>query len=192
MKKGLFNSKRDYPGINKSDFKPSRNPELAEPKGRYETYGAANETVTSNLLSQKDSLNNTQNVRSISRSENNPSFQRRAQKNLKSIRDTRRSTKNYSSTYLFQGTPEKARKLKKKVDLTKSLNMNTADTSLSMNGMGVYMNVIRESQDISMKKEKLAEQKSRILGMSFDNFGTRDMAQLNNFMRQKKAPESAK
>jgi hypothetical protein len=58
-----------------------------------------------------------------------------------------------------QATPEKPRKLKKKVDLTKSLNMNmnTADTSLSMNGMGVYMNVIRESQDISMKKEKLAE-----------------------------------
>jgi len=58
-----------------------------------------------------------------------------------------------------QATQEKPRKLKKKVDLTKSLNMNmnTADTSLSMNGMGVYMNVIRESQDISMKKEKLAE-----------------------------------
>lgn len=52
MKKGLFTSKRDYPGIiNKSDFKPSRNPDLVNPKGRYETYGAANETVTSNLLS---------------------------------------------------------------------------------------------------------------------------------------------
>lgn len=82
--------------------------------------------------------------------------------------------------------------MKKKIDLTKSLNFNTADTSLSMNGMGVYMNVIRESQDISMKKEKLAEQKSRILGMSFDNFGTRDMTQLNNFIRQKKVPGSAK
>ena len=51
MKKGLFSSKRDYPGINKSDFKPSRNPELTNTKDRYETYGAANETVTSNLLS---------------------------------------------------------------------------------------------------------------------------------------------
>lgn len=68
--------------------------------------------------------------------------------------------------------------------------MNTADTSLSMNGMGVYMNVIRESQDITMKKEKLAEQKSRIMGMSFDNFGSRDMAQLNNFIRHKKVPGS--
>ena len=76
--------------------------------------------------------------------------------------------------------------------MTKSLNLHTADTTLSMNGMGVYMNVIRESQDITMKKEKLAEQKSRILGMSFENFGSRDMAQLNNFMKQKRKPESAK
>ena len=69
--------------------------------------------------------------------------------------------------------------MKKKFDLTKSLNMTAeviGDTTMSMNGMGVYMNVIRESTDITLKKEKLAEQKSRILGMSFDNFGSKDMA----------------
>ena len=49
--------------------------------------------------------------------------------------------------------------------------------------MGVYMNVIRESQDLILRKEKLAEQKNKILNMSFENFGSRDMAQLNNFIR---------
>jgi hypothetical protein len=88
---------------------------------------------------------------------------------LKQIRDSRRNTNNYSScNYLFQTTSpnhadsnEKSKKQKKlnkgfsnKVDLTKSLNL-TADTHMNMNGMGVYMNVIRESENVSKKKEML-------------------------------------
>jgi hypothetical protein len=40
------------------------------------------------------------------------------------------------------------------MDLTRSLNIS--DTTMSMNGNGVYMNVIRESQDIALKKEQMA------------------------------------
>jgi hypothetical protein len=57
------------------------------------------------------------------------------------------------------------------VDLSKSLSYASqhiaADTSMNMNGMGVYMNVIRESEDISKKKEMLSKQKNMIMGMSF-------------------------
>jgi hypothetical protein len=55
---------------------------------------------------------------------------------------------------------------------------------MNMNSMRVYMNVIRESQDVSAKKEMLSKQKRMILGMSFENFKSRDMAQLNNFINQ--------
>jgi hypothetical protein len=64
---------------------------------------------------------------------------------------------------------------------------------MSMNGNGVYMNVIRESQDITNRKEMLANQKSKILGMTFENFGSNDMAQLNEFIiRKSNMPRSAK
>ena len=78
---------------------------------------------------------------------------------LRSIRDFRRNNNNYSSNKVFKtSTPLTEKRLRKgiKVDLNKSLNI-TADTTMSLNGMGVYMNVIRESKDITMKKERLAE-----------------------------------
>jgi len=53
---------------------------------------------------------------------------------------------------------------------------------MNMNGMGVYMNVIRDSHNVSNKKEMLSKQKRMILGMSFENFKSKDMAQLNNFI----------
>jgi len=56
------------------------------------------------------------------------------------------------------------------------------DVNMNMNGMGVYMNVIRESHDVSAKKEMLSKQKRMILGMSFENFKSKDMKHLNNFI----------
>ena len=150
------------------------------PSSRLNTYGMRiEETMLSSSLDQQKVFK-----RSISKSEVGSSLNKnKARKTLRSLRDYRRNTNNYSSNYLFS-TPNKDKKLRRgfKVDLNKSLNI-TADTTMSMNGMGVYMNVIRESQDLTLKKEKLALQKSRILGMSFENFGTKDMAQINNFIR---------
>ena len=57
-----------------------------------------------------------------------------------------------------------------------------ADVNMSMNGMGVYMNVIRESQDVTAKKEQLQKQRRLIMGLSFENFKNRDLKQLNNFI----------
>ena len=57
-----------------------------------------------------------------------------------------------------------------------------ADVGMTMNGQGVYMNVIRESQQTAMKKEKLAAQKQKIMGMSFDGLKRGDITRLNNFI----------
>ena len=65
-----------------------------------------------------------------------------------------------------------------------------ADVTMALNGQGVYMNVIRESQQTSMKKEKLAAQKQKIMGMSFDGLKRGDITRLNNFISdcQKRDP----
>ena len=53
------------------------------------------------------------------------------------------------------------RNLAKKVDLSSSINKANngmmADVNMNMNGMGVYMNVIRDSQKVSAKKELLSK-----------------------------------
>lgn len=64
---------------------------------------------------------------------------------------------------------------------TKAID-GAADVTMALNGQGVYMNVIRESQQTSMKKEKLAAQKQKIMGMSFDGLKRGDMTRLNNFI----------
>ena len=54
--------------------------------------------------------------------------------------------------------------------ITKSTSSNAVDTYDFSRTLGesAYMKVIRESQKTTLKKEKLAEQKHRILGMTFD------------------------
>ena len=45
-----------------------------------------------------------------------------------------------------------------------------------------YMQVIRDSQKVQNEREKLAVQKSKILGLSFDKIKHRDMEKLNDFI----------
>jgi hypothetical protein len=136
MKKGLFQMRKNYPAYINSEqnTKPSRNNEMNQ---KFDTCALNNDTMFS---AGRDSLNHTAQVRSLT---SHLSMKNRVQKKLRSIRDTRRSTNNQSSNLFLTQTPEKPKKLKKKVDLARSLNL--ADTTMSMNGMGVYMNVIRES-----------------------------------------------
>lgn len=173
-----------------------------------EAYGQQNETVASAMGSMASVKSEARAVKSGNGEKKVSQFNNIAilhKKTLRQLRETRRNTNNYSScNNLFKTTsPQfeaqerldytqimKQKKVKKsfskKVDLSNSKAPSSqgmmADVNMSMNGMGVYMNVIRESQDVIAKKEQLQKQRRLIMGLSFENFKSRDLKQLNNFI----------